>query len=130
MEIYDRKQKVNPLQHQNDKLLGPIYLGPRIGAAWQLPQGEDVWGFIQMRQRADEQWSNSALLAYIRGHTNEFCMSCRNGLIKNLGISPCKYSAAASWKGVRMLLSEDVTNSAAGNDLQTSTTLPHPEWDL
>lgn len=47
--------------------------------------------------------------------------------IKNLGTSPCKYSAAATWKGVRMLLSEDVTNSAAGNDLQTSTTLPHPK---
>lgn len=38
---------------------------------------------------------------------------------------PCKHSPAAPWEGVWMLLSEDVANSAAGDDLQTSTTLPH-----
>lgn len=38
---------------------------------------------------------------------------------------PCKHSPAAPWKGIWMLLSEDVAHPAAGDDLQTSTTLPH-----
>lgn len=43
---------------------------------------------------------------------------------------PGKHSPAASWEGVRMLLSEDVAHSAAGDDLQASATLPHPKRDL
>lgn len=43
---------------------------------------------------------------------------------------PCKHGPAASWEGVWMLLSEDVANSAAGDDLQASATLPHPKRDL
>lgn len=33
-------------------------------------------------------------------------------------------------KDVRMLLPEDVTDSAAGEDLQAAAALPHPERDL
>lgn len=33
-------------------------------------------------------------------------------------------------ENVRVFLPEDVTNSAAGEDLQTAATLPHPERDL
>lgn len=33
-------------------------------------------------------------------------------------------------KDVRVFLPEDVTHSAAGQDLQTAPTLPHPERDL
>lgn len=43
---------------------------------------------------------------------------------------PRKYSPAAAGEGIWVLFSEDVANSAAGDDLQTPTTLPHTEWDL
>lgn len=33
-------------------------------------------------------------------------------------------------ENIRVFLPEDVTDSAAGEDLQTAATLPHPERDL
>lgn len=45
-------------------------------------------------------------------------------------VLPCKHSAAAAREGIRVLLSENVANSAAWDDFQTSTTLPHTKRDF
>lgn len=47
-----------------------------------------------------------------------------------LCVSPGKHGPAAPGEGVWMLLSEDVANSAARDDLQAATALPHAERDL
>lgn len=45
-------------------------------------------------------------------------------------VLPREHCPAAPGEGVWMLLSEDVANSAARDDLQTATTLPHTKRDL
>lgn len=46
-------------------------------------------------------------------------------LVVCLCVLPGKHSPTAPGEGVWVLLSEDVANSATGDDLQTATTLPH-----
>lgn len=43
---------------------------------------------------------------------------------------PGKHGSAASREGVRMLLTEDVADTAARDDLQAAAALPHAKRDL